>query len=91
MPFPSVKLLVIEDNPGDFILLESLLYDTKINTQNIKHVPSLSDATNYLNKNEVDLILLDLSLPDGFGLNSYEKIIAFEKDAAVIILSGSCD
>lgn len=91
MPFPSVKILVIEDNLGDFILLDSLLHDTKIDTQHIIHVPCLLDAINYLCDHEVDIILLDLSLPDGIGLTSYEKIAAYEKDAAVIILSGSSD
>jgi PAS domain S-box-containing protein len=91
MPFPAVQILVIEDNPGDFILLESYLHDTRIDTENIRHMPTLHDAADYLLENEVDLILLDLSLPDSTGLNSYEKIVTHEKDAAVIILSGTSD
>jgi PAS domain S-box-containing protein len=89
MPFPSVKILVIEDNLGDFILLESLLHETGIDTEHIMHVLTLQEATNYLSQNSVNLILLDLSLPDSTGLNSYKQIFGYENDAAVIILSGT--
>ena len=91
MPFPVVKILVVEDNPGDYILLESFLHDTRIETENIWHATTLRDATNYLCENVVDLILLDLSLPDSAGSHSYEEIVGYEKDAAVIILSGTSD
>ena len=66
------KILVIEDE-GDMCLLLNLLLDGK--EMEVDHVPTLSKAKEFLQKDQPSLILLDNRLPDGFGVDfiSYLK------------------
>ena len=60
------KILVIEDE-GDMCLLLNLLLDGK--EMEVDHVPTLSKAKEFLQKDQPSLILLDNRLPDGFGVD----------------------
>ncbi|MGC2557575.1 MAG: response regulator [Terriglobales bacterium] len=61
-------LLLVEDNPGDARLLREMLNDQGLHQSKLTHVERLSDAERHLAEHEVDLILLDLGLPDAHGL-----------------------
>lgn len=86
-----IQLLLIEDNPGDAFIIQDMLKQISIPTITITHIERLDDAFEYLNQASVDGVLLDLSLPDSYGLDT---LLSFEKQAPtlpVVILSGTDD
>lgn len=88
----TYRILVIEDNPGDFILVEDYLFDT-ILTPVIKNITSFTEAKYYINTNlsQIDAILLDLTLPDCSGETLLNEILNIAGDIPVIILTGYTD
>ncbi|MBD2528440.1 response regulator [Nostoc flagelliforme FACHB-838] len=87
----NIKVLLVEDNPGDVLLLQELFKEVTTVVVDLMPVERLSEALNYL-KNEIfDVILLDLSLPDSQGLQTF--IIAHNQAKAtpIIVLTGMND
>lgn len=87
----SMNILVIEDNPGDFMLLKEFLRLTDLPIGNITNAERLEQAFVFLKEQAPDLVFLDLSLPDSDGI---ETFIALQKRAAhlpIIVLSGVTD
>jgi PAS domain S-box-containing protein len=84
------KILVIEDNPGDFALIEDFLFEQIITPQIIQAV-TFNAAAKILNAYKFDAILLDLSLPDKKGELLIREIIEMSNDAPVIVLTGFVD
>lgn len=82
------KILVIEDNSGDFLLVEEYLYD-QIKSPEVHQAGTCKEACSILNANEgFDIILLDLTLPDNDGEDLINEIVKLSKRAPVIILTG---
>jgi PAS domain S-box-containing protein len=83
------EILVIEDNPGDFILIEDYLREQVVSPQ-ITHVQKFSEAKSLLNsyKTNYDVILLDLSLPDKSGETLITEIKSLCSGCPVIVLTG---
>ncbi|HKH59280.1 MAG TPA: response regulator [Flavitalea sp.] len=82
------NILVIEDNPGDFMLLKEFLRLTGLPIGNITNADRLEQAFVILKEHAPDLVFLDLSLPDSEGIESF---ILLQKRAAhlpIIVLSG---
>ncbi len=91
MLLSHIKILVVEDNPGDEFLLTELLVNAGFDKELLLTVASVREAINILQKKAVDITLLDLSLPDADGINTFEKIKQSAADKPVIILSGTAD
>ena len=87
----KINVLLVEDNPGDARLVEIMLNEVQPNPVILNHVSSLATAHDFLNSNEVDLVLLDLSLPDGQGLECINKVQLLNNSLAIIILTGLDD
>ncbi|PAX53491.1 hybrid sensor histidine kinase/response regulator [Brunnivagina elsteri] len=88
---PSLKVLLIEDNPGDVFLLRELLADVSSFQFQLISAESLRNALNYIEKESFDVILLDLSLPDSQGLESFVKIRDRVPSIPIIVLTGIND
>ena len=89
----KISALVIEDNMGDFILIEAYLSE-KFESFELIHAKTAQEAETKLlsfEKNELDVILLDLSLPDMSGETLIQKIISLSNLTPVIILTGFSD
>lgn len=86
-----INVLVIEDRIEDFILFKAKLQDANIPIKEIHHEFYLEKGLEILKKKEFDLIFLDLSLPDSFGIDTFERINQLAKNSSIIILSGSTD
>jgi len=82
-----LKLLVIEDNPGDALLTRSLLEGTRVEIDSFHVIETLSQAEAYAGTDKVDLILLDLNIPDSNGIETFDVISSLFPDVPIIILS----
>jgi PAS domain S-box-containing protein len=86
-----LKLLLIEDNPGDVRLIREMLAEAKDIAFQLEFADCLSTGLEQLAKAEVDLILLDLSLPDSLGLETFHKTYDQASGVPIVVLSGSDD
>ncbi len=90
-PDTPLKILLIEDNPGDARLVREMLADAEVNGISLDWVPSLSQGLEYLAQNKIDLILLDLSLPDSRGLETFCKAYTHAPEIPFVLLTGLDD
>lgn len=68
-----MKILLVEDNKS---ISDGLKFYFKKNNLNLEVRENLKDAKNFINNNlNLDLIILDLMLPDGSGFSLYEDFI----------------
>lgn len=85
-----LSVIVLEDNDGDFVLLEDHLIEA-YNTVKISRCETFDD---FMQLNETkpdfnfDLILLDLHLPDKSGIQLIEKVLSINLQVPIIILTG---
>ncbi len=87
----SINILLIEDNPGDARLIQEMFAGIMTESFNIKCVDRLSKGLEHLSAEEVDIVLLDLSLPDSQGLDTFNSLYAKAPMVPIIILSGLSD
>jgi diguanylate cyclase (GGDEF)-like protein len=87
----SVRVLLVEDNPGDARLVEILLSEVGTTSFEITHAERLSEALEHLSRSEYDVILLDLSLPDSSGVETVDQMRAAVHHMPVVVLSGQDD
>jgi len=85
------RLLVIEDVPGDVRLLREVLAAAGLGISAVEVVSSLSDGLDRLAKDGVDLVLLDLMLPDSSGLQTFIRLRDHSPAVPVVVLSGTDD
>ncbi|MEX0997791.1 MAG: PAS domain S-box protein [Flavobacteriaceae bacterium] len=85
----EIKILVVEDNPGDFFLILEFLNEGFKKPQ-IEQAKTFNEAKDLLNDDAIsfDVILLDLSLPGDQGEPLISKTLSISKDIPVIILTG---
>lgn len=86
-----LSILIVEDNPGDLFLLEELLRGSSLHIQQLIKVTSAGEACKALQKEEINLVLLDLSLPDSNGLQSYEMVDEYAGSIPIVVLTGLID
>ena len=67
-----MKILLVEDNE---LIIKGLDYALKINNYNLTATSTIKETIKYLKENTPDLIILDITLPDGSGLVLYEENI----------------
>jgi two-component system, cell cycle response regulator len=87
------RVLLVEDNPGDARLVRESLNDGAPGQFMVQVVDSLKQAMESLGStaSEVDVVLLDLSLPDSHGLETYRAVHALAPTVPVLVLSGLND
>jgi serine phosphatase RsbU (regulator of sigma subunit) len=88
LSFP-IQLLLVEDDAGDALLVESLLTGVAPNVD-VLRVERLQEAEEML-PGGIDCVLLDLGLPDAMGLEAVERLRAAAPDAAIVVLTGHHD
>jgi len=91
MPEERIGVLVVEDNPGDVRLIREMLAEADEGGFHVEHVNQLSAGLERLTHSGIQIVLLDLSLPDSHGLNTFTQLHAHALDIPVIILTGLND
>ena len=84
-------ILLVEDNPGDIRLIEEMLKEITSFNYKLIIAETLKDGCIQISKNKVDIILLDLNLPDSTGKNTFDTLIGIVKHIPVVLVSGMED
>ncbi len=87
----SRTVLAVEDNPGDARLLREMLYEEGGYKTVLLHASNMADAEMLLADDAVDIILLDLGLPDAQGLDAVRRARAAAPRLPLIVLTGLDD
>jgi DNA-binding response OmpR family regulator len=83
-----MRILLVED---DLLLADGLSHSLSREGHVIRHVQNKVTALTALQRDEYDVVLLDLGLPDGDGMQVLEKIRSQQKDVRVLILTARGD
>jgi signal transduction histidine kinase len=86
-----LRLLLVEDNPGDARLLQEELREVPSVRFEVHHVTRLADAMKVVEESGLDVVLLDLSLPDGHGLSNIERLLQAAPALPLVVLTGTDD
>lgn len=84
----AVRILLVEDNTGDALLLNELLEESPFSWV-VKTTDRLAAALSILKEENFDLMMMDLSLPDSSGEETLRRVLEMEPGMPVIVLSGS--
>lgn len=91
-PAPTrMRLLIVEDNPTDVLLLEEALSRNDQMSIQFDRAASLGEALAFLETVRYDVGLVDLGLPDSDGMETLSRILAAAPDLPVIVLTGQDD
>ncbi len=91
MSILPIRILVIEDNPGDARLLSDMLNQPGSPPAELTQFGCLKDALSHLAKNASNVILLDLGLPDAEGLAGVLQTHAAAPNTPLVVLTSLDD
>lgn len=86
-----VQVLLIEDDPGDIELFRIFLAEQKFYMFNIVWAEDLQEGLQQLQQHSIDVILLDLSLPDSQGLHTFTTVNINAPGIPIVVLTGFAD
>jgi len=86
-----INILLVEDDPEDVWVMRNLLGDRWDAPFQLAHVELLSAAIERCAEQRFDVVLLDLSLPDSRGLETFFAMHAHAGDVPIVVLSGHAD
>src|SRR4051794_15217157 len=86
-----LRILLVEDNPGDARLIRETLRDAGPHAFELRHADRLAAALPILAARAADVVLLDLSLPDAHGLETVTRALAAAPDVPIVVLTGLDD
>ena len=87
----ELKVLLIEDNPGDAFLIKFYLEESTGTNYVLTHAEELATAKEFLSNDKYDILLLDLNLPDSFGVETIKHLLDEFPGNLVIVLTGLTD
>jgi len=91
MKSQQIKVLLIEDNPGDARLIQEMLNEANNNQYNLECFDTLSTGLEGIAEKHIDVILSDMGLPDSQGLDTLIKILSQISGVPVIVLTNLDD
>jgi len=93
----ALRVLVVEDNQGDLLLIKEMLKDAEeednpfVPPFQLHEAINLQTAVQCLQDQAFDIVLLDLNLPDSQGLATFTDLRDQLSDVAVVVLTGLVD
>lgn len=91
MKAPHINVLLVEDNPADAFLLQSLVTEEASGSFEFSVKESLADGIEAVSNNSYDMVLLDLHLPDSQGLDTIRNMRETTSAIPIIVLTGMDD
>ena len=86
-----LRVLLVEDDPDDALLLCEMLDEVESVRFELTHVDRVAHGLERLREQRFDVVLLDLSLPDSHGFETFERIHAQAPEVPIVVLSGLDD
>ena len=87
----QIQILLIEDHPGDARLMRELLAEVKSPAFELEWVERLSLGMKRLAEGGIDVVLLDLALPDSQGLETFIRLHSEAPEVPIVALTGLND
>lgn len=91
MKNPPIKVLLIDDNPGEALLFKTLLNRIGSDGFILVHEDSLAAGLEHLRTYDLDVVLLDLNLPDSQGFQTVKEVKTRFDHLPIILLTGLDD
>jgi len=91
MAIGSIRTLLIEDNPADARVIQEVLSESPETAFDLEWVDGLAKGLKELNAGLVDLVLLDLHLPESRGLDTFNATRACAPTVPIVVLTGLDD
>jgi Flp pilus assembly CpaE family ATPase len=86
-----LQILLVEDNPGDALLVQEMLSDADAGVFEMRRAASLLEGLDALAERSADVVLLDLNLPDSHGLETFSSLRKHAPEIPVVLLTGHDD
>ena len=83
-----MEILLVEDDPDDAFLVQEMLTEVETSSFQLTHVGRLCEALEKLDDDNFDVILLDLTLPDSNGLETFTQARAAASTTAIVVMTG---
>src|ERR1700693_4827420 len=90
-PILPPKILLVENNPAAADEICAALAAAGSGSVDMEGDRQLSDAVTRLNKGGIDAVLLELSLPDSHGIETFDKLFIAAPDVPILILGGNAN
>jgi signal transduction histidine kinase len=87
----AVRVLAVEDNPGDRRLVKAYLEGAVMGQYHLSNALNLTSAMEMLGEASYDVVLLDLHLPDSQGFETFTRLHSKFPNVPIIVLTGSLD
>jgi signal transduction histidine kinase len=87
----ALQVLLVEDNAGDARLLREMFSKETAGSFELSHLTHMREAETRLKEGGVDIVLLDMGLPDGHGLETLRRARAAAPDVVMIVMTGMED
>ncbi|MDJ0702958.1 MAG: EAL domain-containing protein [Leptolyngbyaceae cyanobacterium MO_188.B28] len=84
----NIEALLVEDNWSDAQLFEAIVNSSELGKPKLHHAERFDEAVTVLGKNSFDVVLLDLHLPDGQGLDLIKQLKKLAPQTPIIVLTG---
>lgn len=86
-----IKVLLVEDEQGQAYLIQHMLSEIRAPKFQVTWIDELQLGLDLLAKSSIDVVLLDLSLPDSFGLKTFSRLHGLHSKIPVVVLTGLDD
>ncbi len=87
----KTRLLLVEDNPADAILLKYMLAEEAADQFEVVHVGLIAEAVENLRSESFGAVLLDLSLPDSHGIETVAQVNSIAPHLPIVVMTGLDD
>jgi two-component system sensor histidine kinase UhpB len=85
-----MRIMLVEDNPGDALIINEMLKEIYNEQFDLIHFKRVDEGLEHI-KEEFDIMLLDLNLPDSNGVETFKTMNSHLPDLPIIILTGLTD
>jgi two-component sensor histidine kinase len=87
----QIKVLLIEDNPGDVRFIQEMLGEKSSASFDLVCADKLQTGLKHLARGDIDVVLLDLGLPDSQGVDTLIKVQAQAPEVPIVVFTGLND
>ena len=85
----NIKMLVVDIDSEIVMTMQRYLRDFKQHNVEVEHSSDLQEALEHVNKSQIDMVVLDIGLPDMNGLSCLKALKSINQNAKILISTGS--